>query len=247
MGITLPLSKQYMIDGNAFTLASENMFMKSVLMRIKAPLRVLKPQGDRGIAKLGHRGYVGGMWEEIGKLQFDFLLSRGLRPDSYLLDIACGALRLGVRAIPYLDRGHYLGIEKERGLVEAGLEKELDPELRREKQPKVVISDSFEFEKLQQQADFAIAQSLFTHLPAGLIDQCFRKLYPCLRDDGVFYATFHETEKRVNNPRRPHDHGYFAYTQTEMREFGQEVGFTSNYIGDWNHPRDQVIVEYTKG
>ncbi len=104
--------------------------MKSTLKRIVRKMATLfpflDPQGDRGIAKRGHRGYVGGMWEEIGKLQFDFLLCKGLKPDSHLLDIACGSLRLGVKAIPYLERSHYLGIEKESGLVKAGLEKELD-------------------------------------------------------------------------------------------------------------------------
>jgi hypothetical protein len=186
------------------------------------------------------------MWEEIGRLQFDFLLFKGLKPHSHLLDIACGSLRLGVKAIPYLERSHYLGIEKESGLVKAGLEKELDPRLRGEKQPKIVISDSFEIEKLGQKADFAITQSLFTHLPPSLIDLCFKKLYPWLEDDGVFYATFFETERKINNPKKPHDHGYFAYTQTEMRGFGETNGFISNYIGNWNHPRNQVIVEYRK-
>lgn len=203
-------------------------------------------QGDRGIAKRGHRGYVGGMWEEIGQLQFDFLLSKGLKPDSYLLDIACGSLRLGVKAIPYLETGHYLGIEKEEGLVSAGLNKELDLDIKRAKQPNIVISSSFEFEKLGHKADFAIAQSLFTHLTPDLIELCFRNLYSWLNDDGVFYASFFLTKKKRKNPKKPHDHGYFAYTRTEMCGFGSSGGFTSSYIGDWNHPRNQVIVEYTK-
>lgn len=222
--------------------------MKSTLIRVirKIAPSFLNPQGNRGIAKRGHRGYVGGMWEEIGKLQFDFLLSKGLKPDSYLLDIACGSLRLGVKVIPYLEPSHYLGIEKESGLVKVGLENELDPKLKEEKQPNILISNSFEFEKLEQKADFAIAQSLFTHLPPSLIDLCFQKLYPWLEDDGVFYATFFKAEQLINNPKKPHDHGYFTYTQTEMCSFGETNGFAPNYIGDWNHPRNQVIVEYKK-
>jgi hypothetical protein len=39
--------------------------------------RALKPQGEEAVEKLGHRNYVGGMWEEIGKLQFDFLVQQG--------------------------------------------------------------------------------------------------------------------------------------------------------------------------
>ena len=223
--------------------------MKSILKRVItrfAPFAFLDPEGDRGIKKRGHRGYVGGMWEEIGTLQFQFLLSKGLKPDSFLLDIACGSLRLGVKAIPYLERSHYLGIEKESGLVKAGLEKELGAKLREEKQPNIVISDSFEFEKLGQKADFAIAQSLFTHLPPTLINLCFKKLHPYLQDEGVFYASYFRTEWKISNPKKPHAHGYFGYTEDEMCSFGETNGFTANYIGDWNHPRDLVIVEYRK-
>lgn len=204
------------------------------------------PEGDAGISEMGHRGYVGGMWDEIGTLQFEFLLSKGLTPKSYLLDVACGSLRLGVKAIPYLDRLHYLGVEKEQGLVNAGLEKELDARTRQEKEPNIVISDSFEFEKLGQTADFAIAQSLFTHLPPDLIHLCFRKLYPSLNDDGVFFATYFETGEATTNPETPHDHGYFAYTIDQMRDFGERNGFMFSYIGNWNHPRNQKMAEYKK-
>jgi len=76
-----------------------------------------------GSARHPHREYVGGMWEEIGTLQFNFLLSRGLKPESYLLDIGCGSLRLGVKAIPYLERSHYLGIEKHARLAVTWQEK----------------------------------------------------------------------------------------------------------------------------
>jgi hypothetical protein len=223
--------------------------MKKLIKRLihkVSPLAFLAPHGEAGIAKVGHRSYVGGMWDEIGQLQFDFLVSRGLKADHRLLDIACGALRLGVKAIPYLEPSNYLGIDKEAGLIQAGLETELDPKLREAKQPAFVVSSSFEFEKLGRKPDFAIAQSLFTHLPPPLIELCFQKLRPCLADDGVFFATFFESRRAVKNPDEPHDHARFAYTQAEMCGFGERNGFTARYIGDWNHPRDQVMVEYRK-
>jgi len=209
-----------------------------------APFAFLDPEGDRGIARIGHRQYVGGNWEAIGALQFNFLVAQGMAPDSYLLDIACGALRLGVHAIPYLEPGHYLGIEKERGLVEAGLAKELGAALQAARQPRIVVSDAFEFERFERRADFAIAQSLFTHLPPALIGLCFDKLLPCLADNGVFYATYFEVPVPRHNPDTPHDHGYFAYTRQQMLDFGEGRGFQARYIGEWNHPGEQVIVEY---
>ncbi len=148
--------------------------------------------------------------------------------------------------IPYLQPAHYLGIEKESGLVKAGLENELGPALKEEKKPDIVISDSFEFEKLKQSADFAIAQSLFTHLPPRLITMCFKRLYPYLKDDGVFYATYFETDWKVKNPKKLHAHAIFTYTRKQMIDFGGQNGFFANYIGNWNHPRKQVIVEYKK-
>ncbi len=216
------------------------------LIRMINPFAFLNPEGDKGIEVMGHREYIGGHWDEIGSLQFEFLKSRGLQPGSYLLDIACGSLRLGVKAIPYLEPGHYLGVEKEAGLVEAGLNEELGRDVRNAKQPNIVISDSFEFGKLGQQADFAIAQSLFSHLPPDMINDCFRKLHRVMAEGGVFYATYFEVDTPRKNPDKPHDHGYFAYTRAEMLAFGDDHGFTSNYIGDWNHPRNQKVVEYRK-
>jgi hypothetical protein len=215
-------------------------------IRPLVPRAFLPPEGNKGIAKVGHRFYVGDHWEEIGKLQFDFLRSNGLKPESYLLDIACGSLRLGVKAIPFLDREHYLGIEKESGLVAAGLENELAKDIAVEKCPRIVISDSFEFEKIGQKADFAIAQSLFSHLPPNLIALCFNNLHPWLADDGVFFATYFEVKTSKKNASKPHDFGYFAYTKSEMLTFGEANGFTAHYIGDWSHPRGQVMVEYRR-
>ncbi|NQX87759.1 MAG: class I SAM-dependent methyltransferase [Halioglobus sp.] len=216
------------------------------LARMINPFAFLNPEGDEGIRVMGHREYIGGHWDEIGALQFDFLKSKGLQPQNYLLDIACGSLRLGVKAIPYLEPGHYLGIEKESGLVEAGLNEELDHDLREMKLPQIVISDAFEFSKLEQRADFAIAQSLFSHLPPDMINNCFRKLHPTMAEGGIFYATYFEVDSVRKNPDKPHDHGYFAYTRSEMLTFGENNDFVSRYIGDWNHPRGQVVVEYRK-
>jgi hypothetical protein len=41
---------------------------------------LLIPHGSKGIKRVGHRRYVGGLWDEIGKLQLDFLINQGLRP-----------------------------------------------------------------------------------------------------------------------------------------------------------------------
>jgi len=201
-------------------------------------------QGPESIHQLGHREYVGGLWDEIGALQFAFLKDQGLRPEHVLLDIACGALRLGVKAIPYLQPGHYLGVEKEQQLLDAGVEQELGRELLERQQPQLLCSADFEFARLGVPVDYAMAQSLFTHLPPELIERCLQQLRPWLKPQGRFFATFFEVDQPRENPDQPHDHGYFAYTRNQMQQFGEAKGYAMDYIGDWNHPRAQVMVAY---
>ncbi len=201
--------------------------------------------GEAGVRALGHREQIGGRWEEIGQLQFDFVVGQGLLPSHYYLDIACGALRGGVHFIPYLDPGHYLGIEKERLLVEAGLREELGDELAQSKRPEIVISSDFEFERLSAAPDFALAQSLFSHLPLDTIATCLAKLRPVIAPDGVFFATFNEVDSPVPNPDAAHDWGHFQYVRGDLEALGPEHGWAVDYVGDWGHPRRQKMLRFT--
>ena len=200
--------------------------------------------GPSGIQQVGHRRYVGGIWDGIGRLQFDFLVANGLLPNHYLLDIACGCLRGGVHFVPFLEPGHYLGIDKEEALIQAGIEEELTSAIYAEKRPQLIVSDALEFQRFGEAIDFALAQSLFTHLPPELIELCFQNLRVSIRESGTFFATFFEAPEPVANSETPHDHGKFLYTREQMEDFGTENGWKAAYIGDWEHPRNQKIVRY---
>ena len=161
-----------------------------------------------------------------------------------LLDIACGSLRLGVKAIPYLEPGHYLGIEKERMLLEKGVSEELGEVVMAAQRPRLLCNSDFDFDQFGTPVDMAIAQSLFTHMPSDLICKCLSRLKPWMKPESRFYATFFESESVVTNPSEADDHGYFAYTREQMEEFGIRQGYSMHYIGAWNHPRGQMMVEY---
>jgi hypothetical protein len=203
-----------------------------------------RPEGPEGVKALGHRNYVGGLWDEIGSLQFEFLVNHGLKPHHYLLDIACGSLRAGVHFISYLEVGHYLGIEKEKSLLKAGIVDELGTQLYNEKQPQFVISKDFDFARFSVRPHYALAHSLFTHLPAPVILDCLNKLRRFLRDDAVFYATFNETPTEVLNPEKPHDHANFQFTRREMEDLAANSRWRAQYIGDWDHPRHSKMMGF---
>jgi len=67
-----------------------------------------------------HRAWVGGMWDELGQLQLDFMMQNGLQPSHNLLDVGCGSMRGGVRFVEYLDVGNYCGIDINESLISAG-------------------------------------------------------------------------------------------------------------------------------
>lgn len=200
--------------------------------------------GPQGIEEVGHRRYVGGRWERAGRWQLEFMRSQGLKPHHHLVDIGCGALRGGVHFIRYLDPGHYLGVDKERLLIEAGAEQELDRALRELKKPQLVVSSAFDFEHFAMRPDYALAQSVFTHLPPGLIAQCLRGLREVIPPHGVFFATYHESEREITNPEHAHDHRAFRYTRRQMLDFGRACGWRMEYRGVGEHPRGQSVVKY---
>lgn len=197
------------------------------------------------IGGAGPRGFVGGLWHELGELQFRFLVEMGLRPDHVLLDIACGSLRGGVRFVPYLNPGNYMGIDIDAGLIEHGCSVELGETLCEIKKPEFVISSKFEFSKFSRQPDIAFAQSLFTHLIEADIESCLMNLRAFAKPTTVFYATFFEVYNTAYNPSTSHPHDAFRFTQNQMLKLGENTGWSVEYIGDWGHPRDQKMLRYT--
>jgi SAM-dependent methyltransferase len=220
--------------------------------RISAPLKQFfanlkpRPSEDEFLAQKGHRQFVGGRWHELGQLQFDFLVQHGLLPAHVFLDIACGSLRAGRLLIPYLEPGHYLGIDKHAELIEAGKVSELALGILEAKRPEFVVSDCFAFEGFTRIPDFAIAQSLFTHLAKRDIELCFRQLSQFARPGCRFFASFFETRFPIPQLSSSHSNRPFSYTRRTMEALGREAGWGANYLGKWNHPLDSRMIEYVK-
>jgi len=206
-----------------------------------------------------HREVVGGLWDEIGKLQFDFLVKEGMKPENYLLDVGCGSLRGGIHAIRYLNEGHYFGIDKDEELLYAGNEIELKRYNLNKKNPILVPMADFDFIRLGQQFDYAMAQSVFTHLPKEDIIRCLFNIEKVLVKGGKFYATFFEKPAtKLNSGPIPHkrvdgpdiitfdDRDPFHYLFHTFEQICTKNNLKVKYIGDWNHPRNQKIIVFIK-
>ena len=202
------------------------------------------------IAAGEHRSFVGGLWHEIGALQFEFLLKQGLLPSHKVVDVGCGSLRCGIPIIRYLEEGNYSGFDINASLIEAG-KYELDLAGLTGKRPNLLVNDRFELERLGNSFDVALAQSLFTHLDMNLIVRCVAKVRNVLRPNGKFFATFflasspghlapihHEPGGVVTNL----DSDPFHYSFSEIQWLARIAGLSAELIGDWNHPRNQQML-----
>lgn len=195
-----------------------------------------------------HRLMVGGLWDEVGRLQFDFMVSQGLTPQSTLLDVGCGALRGGLHFVQYLDDGKYYGIDINKSLLKAG-EQELGW-AGVDKQVHLHQTDDFDASGFGVQFDYGISVSLLTHLTANQIVYCFMQMRRVMHKDSRFFFTIFEV------PELPIPDSFegkevtthflsdpFHYTRDQMEYFARSAGLAPHYIGDWGHPRGQLMVE----
>lgn len=205
-----------------------------------------------------HRQVVGGLWDEIGTLQFEFMKRMGLRPESLLLDVGCGALRGGVKFAEYLDSGRYFGIDISQSLLETGYAQEISP--RRDladKLPRENLRciDTFEAAPFGKQFDYALAQSVFTHLTFNSIRLCLENLAGVIRIGGKFCATyFRIPDDRPTGMPEQHQQGIITYGYKDPYHYRvadfqyliRDLPWSLEEEMDWGHPRGQRMLVFSR-
>lgn len=206
------------------------------------------------------RNRVGGRWEEIGRQQFDFLVSRGLEPHHRFIDLGCGVLRGGLHYINYLDADRYYGIDISPDMINgayaecraAGLET---------KHPKLRVTDTFDVAFDDCKFDYGIALSVFTHVPWNSCFRALAQLSANMAPGGQFYATFFPGPSGperfepivqaivapATNPVTTYgDRNHYHYSPDDFVAIADKVGLVCTYIGDWGHLRGQHMLQFTK-
>jgi hypothetical protein len=205
-----------------------------------------------------HRQIVGGWWEEIGALQFDFMKRRGLQPESLLLDVGCGALRGGVKFVEYLDRDNYFGIDISQSLLDTGYDQEISP--RRDladklPQRNLKCIDNFEADSFGKQFDYALAQSVFTHLTFNSIRLCFEKLAAVVRLHGQFCATYFQIpDDQPSGIPQANQFGIvtcgykdpYHYRVADFQHVIRGLPWALHDELEWGHPRGQRMLVFAK-
>lgn len=234
--------------------------MSTIEHVVETPPRIPDYSGreftPKDIKRGKHRAYIGGRWgwDENGQNQLDFLIGQGLKPGHTFLDVGCGCFRAGRFLVDYLEPEHYYGIDANLGVMQAGYDYELS-DAQRAKLPTTNLraNDRFLCEFGETRFDYAIAQSVFTHVSLNHIRLCLARLAQSMNPGGKFYATFFEqppgTRLDILDPRGryvfPERNPYWYYRK-DMRWAAESSPWTFRYIGNWGHSHRQMMIEFTR-
>jgi hypothetical protein len=156
------------------------------------------------------------------------LLAEGMTPEDHLLDIGCGALRLGHKAVPFLKPGHYWGTDASLALMRHGRLAELtDPDRLPESQ--LIEDRDFAYPGIPDRVTLAIAFGVFTHLPDPSLATALQSLrrFPALR--ACLFTVFlaesgsgptRQADGVVTHPDRPPYHRSEAFIRDALRSAG---------------------------
>jgi SAM-dependent methyltransferase len=134
-------------------------------------------------------------WEDVGKMQFDYLLQEGLQPQHYLLDVGCGSFRGGHFLIDFVEKAPYYGIDRDKSHIDAGMRAVINPSKLVGKDPNVrvveVSADPIDYSRTlgRSSFDYIWVHAVFDHIPPEAIARSLSDLSQVLGDKGRLYAT----------------------------------------------------------
>jgi len=143
--------------------------------------------------RLSETTWLGGpprVFEAVGRMGFTVLLEQGLRPSSRVLDVGCGALRLGYWLMRFLEPGGYHGIEPQQDMLRVGLEQIVEPEIVERARARFSDNDEFDFSVFDTDFDFVVARSIWSHASKPQISAMLASFAATASPSGIFLTSY---------------------------------------------------------
>ncbi|HET9729780.1 MAG TPA: class I SAM-dependent methyltransferase [Acidimicrobiia bacterium] len=194
-------------------------------------------------------------YDVMGATQFAALVALGLRETHYLCDVGCGSLRAGRFLIPYLEAGHYCGIEPREDVLQAGIAHEIGHDLVGLREPRFDHGTDFGLARFGTPFDFVLAQSVFSHTYRDLARVGLGGIADALAPGGLFVGTVYErfpvflpagTAAAPDSSSGWEYPGAVAYSWREWRSMLAEAGMVAKRLR-WFHVRQSWFVAARRG
>ena len=142
---------------------------------------------------MSRHGFLGvplATFEQAGRGRLIALLGEGLAPESKVLDIGCGCLRVGYWLVRFLEPGCYCGIEPARQRVEYGLQYLFSPEELAVKRPRFDFNADFDSSVFKVSFDFFLATSIWSHASKQQIQVTLDSFTRDSAPGGIFLTSY---------------------------------------------------------
>jgi len=184
-------------------------------------------------------GFTGGPIErfgEVGQQTFKALKHAGLSSDNYVLDVGCGALRLGYWLVRFLEPDRYCGLEPNPKYVEAGVKHGLGPELAKEKRPRFDHNMAFDFSPFGVKFDFVVARSIFSHASPEMVCRVLESFRDNSSDDAIMLVSYRpllerERGERVVDVKGHGEWSWRRYGKRYLQDLAKERGLQARNFG----------------
>lgn len=159
--------------------------------------RPAEPIDTGGFLNEPHHRYYGRPWV-MGRYYFDQLRAKGLRRSHRVLDLGCGAGRVGVWLAAFLDADGYCGVDAHlRALVAFAAYESVLHGLEA-KRPRLLHAENFEVDAFGERFDVALDFYVTPHLTkAGAIDAMARTAAVCKPGARLFSLASHLTAEEM--------------------------------------------------
>jgi hypothetical protein len=156
----------------------------------------MRPESDvqrRAREMMSSQGFLGvpvETFEQAGREQLIALLRVGLCPESRVVEIGCGCLRVAYWLIRFLEPGGYCGIEPARERVGHGLNYLFDAEEIERKRPRFDYNATFDTSVFGTRFDYFVARSIWTHACKAQIELSLDSFARDATEAGVLLASY---------------------------------------------------------